>query len=72
MFETSDRTRFALEAGWLGDIRRAGYLSFKGVANWQQGFGELRVIGNRVFPSVVRVQGGTIAVAGLRVTVGGE
>jgi hypothetical protein len=32
----------------------------------------LRVIGNRVFPSVVRVQGGTIAVAGLRVTVGGE
>jgi hypothetical protein len=72
MFETSDRTRFALEAGWLGDIRRAGYLSFKGVANWQQGFGELRVIGNRVFPSVIRVQGGTIAVAGLRVTVGGE
>jgi hypothetical protein len=39
IYETTDRTRFALEAGWLGDIRKATYLDFPGVANWQSGFG---------------------------------
>jgi predicted phosphodiesterase len=42
IYETTNRTRFALEAGWLGDIRRAGsYLDYPGVANWQSGFGYL-------------------------------
>lgn len=56
VYETTDRTRFALEAGWLGDIRRAGsYLDYPGVANWQQGFGHLQVDGKRVTPGVVHV-----------------
>ena len=56
IYETSDRTRFALEAGWLGDIRRAGtYLDFPGVANWQTGFGFLGVDNKRITPGVVPV-----------------
>lgn len=56
LYETTDITRFALEAGWLGDIRRAGsYLDFPGVANWQQGFGFLEADGKRVSPGVVPV-----------------
>lgn len=56
LYETTDRTRFALEAGWLGDIRRAGsYLDFPGVANWQSGFGFLNVDDKRVTPGVVPV-----------------
>jgi predicted phosphodiesterase len=56
LYETTDRTRFALEAGWVGDIRRAGsYLDFPGVANWQQGFGFLSVDGKRVTPGVVPI-----------------
>lgn len=56
IYETTDRPRFALEAGWLGDIRRAGsYLDFFGVADWQQGFGHLHVDGKRVTPGVVHV-----------------
>jgi predicted phosphodiesterase len=59
LFETADRQRFALEAGWLGDIRTAGsYLDFPGVANWQQGFGYLTVDGRRVTPGVVPVHKG--------------
>ncbi len=56
-WDTADRTRFWMEAGWLGDIRKAAYLPFKGVANWQQGFGWLRVEGNRVTPGVVPIHG---------------
>jgi predicted phosphodiesterase len=56
IYETTNATRFALESGWLGDIRRAGsYLDFPGVANWQQGFGFLEVEGKRVTPGVVPV-----------------
>lgn len=62
--ETTDRTRFALEAGWLGNINHAGYLPYRGVANWQQGFAELRVVGNRVFPSIVPIVAGQFVVAG--------
>ncbi len=55
-FDTTDRTRFWLECGWLGDIRKAGgYLSFPGVANWQMGFGYLYVDGSRVQPGIVPV-----------------
>jgi predicted phosphodiesterase len=56
IYETTDRQRFALEAGWLGDIRRAGtYLDFPGVANWQSGFGFLSVDNKTVSPGVVPV-----------------
>jgi predicted phosphodiesterase len=56
IYETTDRTRFALEAGWLGDIKTAGsYLDFPGVANWQQAFGYLHVDGKRVTPGVTLV-----------------
>lgn len=56
VFETADRQRFGLEAGWLGDIRKVGgYLDFPGIANWQQGFGYLAVDGARVSPGVVPV-----------------
>lgn len=59
LWESTDRHRFALEGGWLGDIKKATYLSFPGVANWQQGFGYLYVDGQRVTPGVVPVhQGG--------------
>jgi UDP-2,3-diacylglucosamine pyrophosphatase LpxH len=53
--ENTDRQRFALEAGWLGDIRKATYLDFPGVANWTTGFGYLHVDGKRVTPGVVQV-----------------
>jgi predicted phosphodiesterase len=55
IYETTDRTRFALEAGWLGDIRKATYLDFPGVANWQSGFGYFYRDGNRVAPGVIPV-----------------
>jgi hypothetical protein len=49
-YDTADRTRFWLECGWLGDIRKAGYLSFAGVANWQMGFAYLITDGAHVTP----------------------
>lgn len=53
VWETTDRDRFALEAGWLGDVRKAGYLDFQGVANWQLGFGELLISDSgKVYPQV--------------------
>jgi len=55
IYETTDRMRFALEAGWLGDIRKATYLDYPGVANWQSGFGYLYCSGNRVAPGVIPV-----------------
>lgn len=55
IYETTDRTRFALEAGWLGDIRKATYLDFPGVANWQSGFGYFYSDGGRVAPGVIPV-----------------
>jgi predicted phosphodiesterase len=55
IYETTDRTRFALEAGWLGDISAATYLDFPGLANWQAGFGYLYSDGDRVTPGVVPV-----------------
>jgi predicted phosphodiesterase len=55
IYETTNRTRFALEAGWLGDIKKATYLDYPGVANWQQAFGYLFVDGKCVTPGVVPV-----------------
>jgi predicted phosphodiesterase len=67
IYETTDRCRFALESGWLGDIRRAGsYLDFPGVANWQQGFGWLDVDGKRVSPGVTIVERGGFTFRGRR------
>lgn len=54
-YDTADRTRFWLECGWLGDIRKADYLSF-GTANWQMGFGYLIVDGSHVSPVPVPVR----------------
>lgn len=55
VYQTHGATRFALEAGHLSDIRKASYLSFPGVANWQNGFGSLRVSGNTVSPAIHKV-----------------
>lgn len=55
IYEKTDRQRFALEAGWLGDISKATYLDFPGVANWQSGFGYLYTDGPRITPGVVHV-----------------
>lgn len=53
-YDTADRTRFWMECGWLGNIRTAGsYLAFKGVANWQIGFGYLVLDGSHVTPHIV-------------------
>lgn len=56
-FDTSDTQRFWLEAGWLGNIRHATYLSFPGLANWSMGFGTLVVDGKKVTPSIHVVNG---------------
>jgi len=55
-YDTADRTRFWLECGWLGDIRKADYLSFKGLANWQMGFGVIVRDRQHVSPSPVPVR----------------
>lgn len=52
-YDTADRTRFWMECGWLGNIRKANYLSFRGVANWQMGFGYLVIDGGHVSPNPV-------------------
>ncbi len=57
-YDTSDRQRFWLEAGWLGDVKKAAYLPFKGVANWQSGFGYLHIDGQKVTPGVVPIHAG--------------
>lgn len=53
--ENTDRQRFALECGWLGDVNKAAYLPFRGVANWQLGFGLLRLHNGRTSPVAVPV-----------------
>jgi len=55
-FDTADRTRFWLECGWLGDIRKADYLSFTGLANWQMGFAALIADGSHITPIPVPVR----------------
>lgn len=60
-YDTQDRTRFWMECGHLYDTAKAGYLDFKGKANWQHGFGVLHVRDNKVFPSVHLIDNGTSA-----------
>lgn len=63
-YDTQERTRFWLEAGHLLDVSKADYLDFPSMANWQQGFGMLHVVGNKTFPSVHRIDGGRTVVHG--------
>lgn len=55
-WDTADKQCFWLEAGWLGDIRKAGYLDVKGVSNWQLGWVWLHVDGPKVTLGVVPVR----------------
>ena len=57
-WDMQERPRFWMEAGHLCDPSKAGYLDFKGQANWQQGFGVLHVLGERVFPEVHAIHNG--------------
>jgi predicted phosphodiesterase len=57
-WDTSDRERFWLECGWLGDTAKAAYLDFKGLSNWQTGFGALWIDGRNVYPQAVKVSAG--------------
>lgn len=56
-WDTADRERFWFELGWLGDVNKASYLEFPGVANWQQGFGFLYVDRDHVHPLPVKILG---------------
>lgn len=55
-FDTQDKTRFWMECGHLLDIKKAHYLSFSGLANWQQAFGFTWRDGSRITPGLVHVQ----------------
>lgn len=63
-WDTQERSRFWLEAGCLLDLRKADYLDFRGVANWQQGFAMLHVDGSKVWPEVVPIHGGRAVLHG--------
>lgn len=64
LYKTTDKSRFAMECGWLGDIRKAAYLNY-GVADWRTGFGLLTVSRDRAYPSLVSVDpGGAFLVEG--------
>jgi predicted phosphodiesterase len=67
VYETKDRKRFGMECGWLGDIRKASYLEYEGVANWQMGFGLLTIDGSTVTPELIPVESnGSFLVHGKR------
>lgn len=55
--------RFGMEVGHAMDIKQAGYLK-GGSANWQQGFGILRVRGRETHPQLVTVVGKRFVVDG--------
>lgn len=58
------RTLWGFEVGHLMDIRQAHYLS-GGYADWQQGFGILRVSGEKVHPEFIPIHpGGQFCVDG--------
>lgn len=56
------------EVGHLMDMKQAGYLGFGG-ANWQQGFGVIRIRKGIVYPELVLINKGKFTVEG--VTYGG-
>lgn len=45
---------FGFEVGHLMDLSKASYLN-AGTANWQQGFGILHIVNNKVFPVAVPI-----------------
>lgn len=61
------RPLYGFEVGHLMDIAQAGYLKHGG-ANWQQGFGILRVHNRHTFPLPVPIHGRTFTVDGVAYT----
>ena len=55
--------RWGMEVGHAMDLRKASYIEDSS-ANWQQGFGVLRIVGQRVYPELVTVAGGRFLVDG--------
>lgn len=53
-YNGSQNALWGMEVGHAMDIRKAAYLE-GGAASWQQGFGVLERVGNRVFPRVYPV-----------------
>lgn len=66
-WDSQERDRFWLEAGCLLDFKKAGYLDFRGVANWQQGFALLHEDRQRVWPEVIPIHNGRAVVWGQQV-----
>jgi UDP-2,3-diacylglucosamine pyrophosphatase LpxH len=67
-WDSQEKDRFWLECGHLKDIRKAHYLDYESVANWQQGFGALRIDGQRVFPTAQKITRGVTFFDGKRYT----
>jgi len=65
-WDTQERDRFWMECGHLKDIQKATYLSYLGQANWQQGFGALRIDGTAVFPTIQKITKGVTYFDGRR------
>lgn len=65
-WDTQDRDRFWMECGHLKDVDQATYLSYAGHANWQQGFGSLRIDGATVFPTANKITKGVTFFDGIR------
>lgn len=66
VYHTTDKRRFAAEFGWLGDQRKASYISY-GVADWSLGWGLLTVSGGVATPELIPVQpNGSFTVRGKR------
>lgn len=59
-----NRIRTGFEVGHLIDIRTSGMAYMKGSANWQSGFGLLRVDGQKVTPVLVPIIGNSFTVEG--------
>ena len=60
-WDFQERSRFWMECGHLTSADRLGYLDFDH-ANWQQGFGVLKVTGDgRVFPTIHAIDNGMSA-----------
>lgn len=58
------RRYYAMECGHLMDVGKAHYLDFKGISNWQQAFGILRVVDGRTFPELHYIDSGKAVVNG--------
>lgn len=61
-FDYQERDRFWMECGHLTSAKALGYCDFDH-ANWQQGFGLLKIYGDRVFPTIHAIHEGHSAFA---------